>query len=411
MTTGLRAAAVLATVLWSSPSLAGTWGVDGEVAAQVRGFRDDGDARTHDLGLALAPELKVSFESGAWKGSVRGFGRTDAVDSRRGLAAVQEAWLGLGSGGWQVRAGAEIVDWSANEVFHPADSVNSRIYDDEIENPRKVGEWMVTARRRINGGDLSLHWMPRYESPWFPDGGSRLSRGPAGVTLGNPLWVRADGTVRRRPYGSQWAARLNQPLGWGDFSLHVLEHHDRQYPQMTPVEGEPRPAFLPVREIGGTYLHVLGGAVARIEGVHRNFRQPSGGAFAQEDHFVSAAGLEFTWAHRSGAQSTLIAEGQALLGPGREVRTSQDLFQRDVFLGYRRSWNDEKGRELNAGVIVDLETAGEYFVSLRYAQRLSDTWGVRLSARYARAPRDAAPDGLASLDGSDHVAFELVRSF
>ncbi len=400
----------------------GQWRRQGEVAVESRVFADDGDDATQDGNLALFARLETSWRKGPWRLAFRGFGRADHADGERSLTAIEEAWVGYRRGVWELRFGGQMLDWTATEAFHPADTINSRNLDSDLERPEKLGELMLSVRRRLGSGSVTAYWLPRYEEPVFPSRSSRLSFVPPEVEIGGALWIEDDGRVAPDSYGSQWGLRLTRNLGPADLGLHVLRHQDRRQPVFrSDAEGRIRPLYLPVFEVGGTWLHVLGAWVLKVEYNHKDFDNPefpvalgdgTTVAVSRADHSQLAVGLEWGWTYASGADATILWEGQSVLGVDAAHRAELGVFQRDVLIGYRHSWNDVRGRVLLATVIVDLERRHELLFNLRYEQRLSDTWTVETGLRRIDAPvKGPSPRGLEFLDGSDQLFLNLRRYF
>ncbi len=228
---------------------------------------------------------------------------------------------------------------------------------------------------------------------------------PPEVSIGDALWIEDDGRVAPDSYGQQWGLRLTRNLGPADLGLHVLSHQDRQQPVFRDdAEGRIRPLYLPVLEVGGTWLQVAGAWVLKVEYSHRDFDNPelpvdlgdgttvvvgraSGAtAVSRADHSQLAVGLEWGWTTAGGADATILWEGQGFLGVDAAQRAELGAFQRDALIGYRHSWNDVRGRVLLATAIVDLERRHELLFNLRYEQRLSDTWTVETGVRRIDAP-------------------------
>ena len=76
------------------------------------------------------------------------------------------------------------------------------------------------------------------------------------------------------------------------------------------------------------------------------------------NHGRLALGLEYGTSLASGAESTLILEGQTILGTTRAEALELDLFQGDILLGYRYAFNDVDSKALLVSVILDVEDPG-----------------------------------------------------
>ena len=407
---------VSALVLFASVSLLwagdGTWESKGEVSLESRLFSDDDNEATEDAGLGLFSRLETGYKQGAFRLHVRGFARIDRQDESRDLAAIEEAWLSYKRGSWQARLGFQLLNWTATEAFHPADIINSRNLDSNIENPEKLGELMFTLRRKIHRGGLTVYYLPRFEEPVLPESSSRLSFIPAGLTLGDALRVDRGGRLVDDSWADQWGLRFTQTAGDIDFSVFYLDHTDRLQPQFAISSGGIlQPVYSQVKDMGLTYLQIIGDWIFKLEATHKDFVTRESGP-SQRDHQQLAFGLDYGWANNNGSETTILIEGQGLFGVDEATRAALGTFQRDLLLGCRHGWNDAAGRELLITAIFDVERSHEYLLNLSYRQRLSDTWSIHTGLRVIDAPIKAtAPRGLESLDESNQAFLNLSRYF
>ena len=401
---------VLFLCLLISGTVAAEWDLrfKAELAIEARQFESDSSALTEDTGSALLGRLDTSLRRGPWKFAARGFARVDPMDNDRDLTSVEELFVSFEKSGWRLRAGYQMLNWTATEAFHPADVVNSRNLDSNIENAEKLGELMFSLRRRVANGSLEAFVMPRRERPQLPGPKSRLSFAPAGVRVA-AQWLGNDGQPESTNWDMQWGARWAAVIGDADVAIHYLDHQDRQQPviRVGDVVGQVWAAYLPVRDWGGTYAQVLGGSIVKLELGHKDFKTEG-----LPDHTQVALGYEYGWVLGSGAQATMIAEAQNYFGVDESQRAQLGIFQRDLLLGYRHAFNDSQSREILLTAIGDLERNHEYLVNLKFSQRLGETFTLELGLRWIDAPaKDIQPQGLELLDGANQVFVNLRRFF
>lgn len=367
----------------------------GTVSLEARSFNPDDFEETEDAGVALTTALEIKYRSGngKWAAVLRGFGRFDALDDTRNIVDLESAYVSYSLKAVSLLAGVQILNWTATEAFHPADVMNSRNYDSDPENPEKLGEPMVEVRVRVLQGYIDAYFMPVRLPPNLPNTTSRLSLfgpNPAGLELGDHLWVDRDGTTSESYFSPQAALRISQTLGKADIALYAIDHSDRAQPTFTLDSGEGvvRPTFHSVFQTGVTYTHVLGSLIAKFEGGWRIFREPdpiqAADVDAQSDHGEVAAGLEYGWTTEAGHDATFIAEGTAVLIDDREKARELSLLQGDLLIAYRHAFNDVKGKELRIGLTVDVERPSEYAASVRWLQTLTDVWSIVAIVRSAR---------------------------
>lgn len=396
-----------ALAVFAAPAQAKTR-VLGEIAAEARAFTGDGDERTEDFNLGAFARGQVKTQRGDWRAKLRFLGRLAAVDPDRNRANVEEAWVSYRNAGWNVRAGVDIVNWSATEAFHPADVLNARNLDSNVENAEKIGEPMVSVERDLGRGGITLYYMPALIDPQIPDSSSRLSFLDPGLGGGAPLWADKDGSTSRRSLRHQGALRLAQTFGSADLALTAVRHQDRSQPTVfyDPATRLFHPVFHPVTHYGLTYQHALGAWVVKIESAWRDF---DGGV---RDHGEFAFGLENGWTHAGGAESTVILEGQTMFDANKDQRAALSMFQRDLLLGWRLAFNDAYSTELFASFIFDLERREEYLANVSFGRRITDFYSVKSGLRFTHAPQKGpAAVGLERLDDANQLYVNLIRSF
>jgi hypothetical protein len=391
----------------------------GEVSFEGRIFLPDDDATTDDGAAGLFSRLEWSHAHGSWQERIRVTGRIDAIDEERSRVVVEEAWLQYWRGRLKLRLGADIVNWTATEAFHPADVINARNLDSDLENYEKVGEPMLLmALSLFEDTSVELYVMPAYMSPILTSRRSRLRPVAADAVLGGRVLVDRSGRYTSDVLGPQAALRVRAVWGSADISVHALEHMDRSQPLVVvdPDTDRLHAVFVSVRQVGATYSQVFGSLITKLEASYRNFVRVRDtarfGSLPDRDHVTVAAGLEYGFVHDSGSESTLIAEAQAVFGLPERQRIEVNPFQRDLLLGYRFAFNDEDSKELRLSTIIDLERDSEYLLNATYQQRLGETWGLELGARVITAKaRGGSPFGLSPLRNADLLRLAIRRYF
>ncbi len=380
----------------------------GQVGTFTRAFLPDGDPVTQDINVGLDARLQVDVEHGDWHERGKVYGLIDATDPRRDAVFVEDLYIAWRSGDFQIVVGAVTLNTSRLDTFHPADVINARFLDTEIENPAKIGEPMVSGRANIPKGAVTAYVMPWFTAPRLASPRSRFNPNP-GLELGQPLYLQWSGSVRQERYGLQWGLNLEQTYGPVDLSVQFLRHQDRQQPIVVEVPGEPLPQLLslPVNHVGFNYNQAVGSTVLKGEAAWRRFgRSDAAPAYldglAARDHVALAGGLEYSFGVGPYTLAAL-AEGQWIVLEGQDdpvVRASLSPFQRDALVGARLTFNDRANRSLVLLAIVDLETADEVFGGLRYGQRMGEHWTLAASVRsvFAPEPGPAGPQtGLQAL--------------
>ena len=77
---------------------------------------------------------------------------------KRTILVVEEAWVEWKAKPFRVRAGFDLLNWTATEAFHPSDILNSRNLDSSIQNYDKLGEPMVSLSYKGAIGVLTAYF-------------------------------------------------------------------------------------------------------------------------------------------------------------------------------------------------------------------------------------------------------------
>lgn len=401
------------------------WGMDasaevkissqGELGIEARLFTGGGEG---DQGnVSGIGRLSLSGKSKPFKFKFRGFIRHDGVDRTRSAIFPEEAWVEYREKGLRFRAGYQLLNWTATEAFHPADVINSRYFDGNVQNPEKLGELILSLRLKIGNGNIEGFLMPLFTEPILPSTQSRFRFSPFGSEVTNTLILDRDGELTETKVHPNWGVRLSQTLGKADVSMHVLQQTDKSLPQVRfeslPPTSPPNLVFQQVTQVGGTYQQALGTFLLKFEGAYRWFVDSNDPTFAGLSDFgLVAGGVEWGFGHESGGESTFLLEGQSIFGQG-DADLTFFLFERDVLLGYRYAHGDESDQSLTLSSIVDLDDPEQIFGNAEYGRRLGDSWRLSAGFRLIRYPasEDSAPVGPENLNNANYVYTTLLRYF
>lgn len=215
-------------------------------------------------------------------------------------------------------------------------------------------------------------------------------------------WVDKEGDTHKSYHPLQWAIRYDQTIRNTDFSIHYIDHQDRSQPVIDP----PKRIYLPVTQIGGTLQHVMGPFIFKSEVAHRQFKGTN--TLDQPTHTQMAAGIERAWYHPSGAESTLLIEGQRYTGVTKAERQTLGLFQNDILLGYRLGLNGFGDKELFVALIIDTEREEEYIITARATTRLTDQFKIQVGGNLVKAKENG---GLQSINDTDHIYINTTYYF
>ncbi len=414
----------------------GAWGGQGEVSLQWRLFEGDKDPVSEEMGLAISSRVEVSYEKKVSKHVFRIQSRADERDQDRGFVALEDAyfsWLFGEEEDWKFLIGYKLFNWTSTEAFHPADVINSRHYDSDLENLDKLGELTFELEKSFENSTLSFYFFPRFERPRFPGDRSRLG---TGSDLGTPLHF--EGTE----IGDRWVpqAAFFFSLTWQgmDLGIQAIRHVDRRFPIVgtskysfnpllstyvpnnpTALSTKPIPYYFNVTQFGLTLTKAFEACLLKIEAATREFEDEKSIYSAREmslrkpvDHQDVAVGIEYALDFNPGSETSLIAEFGGIFGVNKETRKELTVFQRDALFGVRHAFNDAMGKEVFLSFITDIERKRERLYNLSYTQRLSDLFKMKTGIRLYDAPQKGPQAyGLEGFDGDNHIYFNLTRFF
>lgn len=410
----------------------------GEVALEFRQFEKDQSELTEDTNISVFSRLEQRYKSDPFEHVFRGYARVDKKDQNRAFVALEDAYFSsylLEE--YKVLAGYKLFNWTATEAFHPADVINSRNFDSNLENLEKKGELTLEFEAPFFDGVLQFYYFPRFEEPEYPGEQSRLSS----VKLERSVVVDGVDTTTNEYWTNQFAIRMTQSLFDADISIHYLNHIDRNMPMvgttnyttilgnLQPLTSQVTPYYYRKSQIGGTYQQVFGDLIVKFEFANRTFEQDktiltaksatlkaanAGNYEAKfiENHTEAAFGLEYVLSLPGGVDANLFFEGNGIFGVEEQERIDRSTFQRDIMLGFRIAFNDVMGTEIYTTLITDIERDNEYLLNAKISRRLSDNWKFEGGLRVIEAPQKGViKEGLEVLDGDSYVFTNLTRYF
>ena len=132
-------------------------------------FNDDLSLATNDTMNDVTARLDFNDSFGDFSYRMYVSTTIDMQNSLRNKVNFEDAWLQYSKGSWVVKAGSQLINWSALTVFHPADVLNTRIYDGDFTYPSKWGQPMVSLSRRFSDASLTAFYIPTFIEPTYAD--------------------------------------------------------------------------------------------------------------------------------------------------------------------------------------------------------------------------------------------------
>ena len=238
---------------WSRLRARGELGVAGQLAPRAR----------WKLSARAEADGAFDLEDEHYPAAVRRDRRTDFV--------LREAYVDLGHGDWEFRAGRQQIVWGEMVGFFFADVVSARDMRDflqpELEGMR-IGQWALRAEHFGAETHLEFLWVPKpsfdeigepgddfFVFPWLP-AGTVLDEDRPGQNLD----------------GSNWGARVSRLVDGWDLSAFYYRSYDVSPTLYALSQGVARLRHDRIGQFGGTFSKDLGSFVLKGEAVHTHGR-------------------------------------------------------------------------------------------------------------------------------------------
>ena len=348
----------------------------GSISIDQRFFENDGVDTSNDRGFAISTNLRsdIDWKNLTFSGNI--MGRIDDQDPTRNIFILQEAMLRYQFKYWgnsfELFAGFEKFNFGANEVFKPADNLNARNFDSDVENTEKYGELTFGLRRNFSWGDISLFALPGEEYHYIPGANSRLG---VGIDVQQVSYVQ---NVDGEEYNEEVGVIINWYGDLGDVSFFYLSHLDKKLPifgnrnyifdptetacgaQLCPADGTINtPYYYETKEYGVTSSLVFSDVILKLEAVSRNYNTSVdiltiNGLERPENHTDVAIGAEYTQYLDSGAELRYLFEYAKVFDVEQDIATKRFIFQDDLYFGVHLTLNDPMDSKFNIGGIMDM---------------------------------------------------------
>ena len=362
----------------------GLWGgeLTGYLKLESRAFADGpaylGQEDGASAAVVFEPEYYHAWTERSLSFVVSPYLRKDSHDSERDFFDLRELSLLWVSGYWETRIGISKVFWGVMESRHLVDTINQTDLVASPDGEEKLGQPMIHVVRVSGWGDFGLFIMPGFRERTFPGREGRL-RGLLWVDTENPLY-ESSGEDERVDVALRW----KRYIGNYDIGLHYFSGTNRD-PRFVPAlngkgESALRPYYALMEQIGLDAQLTQGGWLWKLEALALETDL--------ERYSAMSGGFEYTLYGLGGSPLDLglLAEGH-LDSRGSDAPT---VFNRDLFLGGRLTWNDEADTSMVAGALVDVDN-GSTLGRLEFERRLGDSYTLELEAQKLMNINDADP--------------------
>ena len=322
------------------------------------------------------------------------FLRVDVQDDERSHFDIRELNYSQRFSNFDLLIGNAQIFWGVAESRNVVDVINQF---DEVENSDetdKLGQPLIRFGKFTDIGRFEVYYLPYFRERTFPGGDGR-QRGPLTVDLDN-----AEYDEGREEWAGDFALRYQHQIDQFDIGIHVFTGTARAPFLKSNGEGTSHiPIYQKLTQGGVDIQRTWDAWLLKLEVV---IADQSG------DNFTSNVfGLEYTFFDfsNSGIDIGILFEG--LYDNRDENKTASTLFENDIFVGARFTWNDFQESELLLGAIIDWKT-GSMFSSIEYERRIGENMKFEVEAQYFLA-NDSEP--LAQFERDSNLTLKLTRYY
>ena len=322
------------------------------------------------------------------------FLRVDVQDDERSHFDIRELNYSQRFSNFDLLIGNAQIFWGVAESRNVVDVINQF---DEVENSDetdKLGQPLIRFGKFTDIGRFEVYYLPYFRERTFPGGDGRQRR-PLTVDLDN-----AEYDEGREEWAGDFALRYQHQIDQFDIGIHVFTGTARAPFLKSNGEGTSHiPIYQKLTQGGVDIQRTWDAWLLKLEVV---IADQSG------DNFTSNVfGLEYTFFDfsNSGVDIGILFEG--LYDNRDENKTASTLFENDIFVGTRFTWNDFQESELLLGAIIDWKT-GSMFSSIEYERRIGENMKFEVEAQYFLA-EDSEP--LAQFERDSNLTLKLTRYY
>jgi hypothetical protein len=376
----------------------------GNIAVETLNFRESGQFENQvddNLSLSFQPKWDGEWNQGDDLWSVELFMRAEDKDTGREHGDIRELlWLHIdGDNEWRV--GINTMFWGVTESRHLVDVINQIDQVEALDGEEKLGQPMIHLKHYEDWGVLDFLLLPGFRERDFLNKRGRR-RTPLVVDTDQARYQSSD-----EQQHIDYAIRFSQTYGDLDVGVSWFDGTSRD-PLLLPGSdgGEPvlTPFYEQMTQLGIDAQLLYEDWIWRLEFIHREADS--------SDYNAYTAGFEYTFYGIFETDNDLgaIIEYSYDDRPGDEEVAAGvgAIFDNDVFLGGRFSFNDAQSGEILAGFVVDTDNQGRTF-RVEANRRFGDSWKGTLELQtFANIDQD---DVLTALENDDYLLLEMAYYF
>ena len=369
----------------------------------------------HDSYFSIAAEPEYLYE---WNNrddifTFKPFYRVDQHDNERTHGDIRElSWIHAADT-WELTAGIGKVFWGVTEAIHLVDVINQTDLIENVDGEDKLGQPMAKLALIRDWGVVDLFVLPYFRERTFPGEGGRPRFGLP-VDTDEVIYENSneknhvDFAVRWSHYFGDWDIGIAHFKGTAREPLFIIQPKN-----IDPATRLPKlinPIYEQINQTSVDIQATKGSWLWKLEAYTRS---------GQGNRYTAAAGgFEYTFVGVFESQLDLGLISEYLFdGRDDEFKTSTvqlntpfstAVFENDVVLGTRLTFNDAQSTEILASLTVDAGGDG-IFYNVEASTRLGDSWKLSMEFRGVNNVEEGTVES--SFDDDDRVRMQLTRYF
>ena len=389
----------------------------GEAGLVTHQFSPDQDDHTLDQGHGGFAKLEIKGYKGRYRLRIKGIVAKVPPLKEYDRAYFEQAYLSYQKHSSKFLVGAQVLNWTTTEAFHPADLVNARVLSAELDRPERFGEPM--AYYQWSSGDIAFEtfFMPTKVASLIPDGTSRISPLPSGTPLLAPLFIGADGKPHQTSFAPQWGGSTRVTFRNVDLRAFYLNHFDRTQPAFYPSATGVTPVYFKAQSFGFTAQGVLEPVVYKIEWAYRSFGTKESpdlpGLSPHPAHSSLALGFDYPLSSEMDHDLTLLLEGSHMTGLSQEQKSALNPFEHDLLLGIRYQSHTENAPQAVLVLVKDYQESDQWALRADLSRNFGDQWRGQIQWKVIDAPPPSQQlaTGLQAFHKANQLILQLTRYF
>lgn len=294
--------------------------------------------------------------------------RWDALNHHSGADLLEANLLWVGQD-WDFVAGIDRRFWGVTESRNPVDILNQIDWVDGPDSQGRLGQPMLNLNRLWAQSQLGVFILPRFLPRDFGKTGARL-QGPFAIDS-RPQYASSRGADH-----IDYALRYRHTLGPADLGISYFDgtrRDPRFRPRIDPATAAVilTPYYEQITQWGLDLQIVRGPWHWKLEAITQD---------GEEGRYQAAVGgFEYAWPGFAGSRIDLglLAE---YLYDGDPGTMPAPVFNDDLFLGLRLTFNDTRDSRLLLGTVVDRKHRSSA-LGIEGQRRLGQQWRLDLDSR------------------------------